>query len=95
MISPEGIERIREAKIGPNNPMYGKTPSDEIKQQQSVLMKGIPKTLEHRKNIGLANKGKKRSPALIEISVKFHQQTWIYQKNGITVVIVNLRKYIR
>lgn len=44
--------------VGRNNPMYGKTHSDEAKQKMREKKIGIKLSEDHKKNIGLAGKGK-------------------------------------
>lgn len=67
----EQIDRMRSARLGNGNGMYGKTPwnkgilgnthTSETKQKMSESHRGKPKTTEHRSNLSKSLKGKPKS----------------------------------
>lgn len=70
-----------------NNPMRGKTHTDEAKEKMRLANLGKPKTPEHRKKLSEANKGSKPSNIVkIEInSIVFESITDASRKTGINI----------
>lgn len=83
-IMPEEMKKnLSERFKGKNGPMYGKTPwnkglewSDEVKKKISEglkgKLKGVPKSDEHKKKIGLAH-----SKAIIQIMQDGSTREWV------------------
>jgi hypothetical protein len=63
-MNDETKRRISEAMKGENNPMYGKSPSDETRRKRSESLKGTRFSEERRKHISEAMKGKKRNNSI-------------------------------
>lgn len=55
---PEVRQKIREANLGENNPMYGKPRSEEVRQKISESLIGTKRSEETRQKIREAIKGK-------------------------------------
>ena len=69
----EHIENMSRAKIGKNNPMYGKSPSKETRLKMREALKGRKVSEETKEKISKAMKGRKPSKVTIEASIKSHK----------------------
>lgn len=59
--TPEMIEFYRESQKGEKSKMYGKKRNRDSVEKGAAKMRGVPKSIEHRKNLSKAKKGKPSS----------------------------------
>jgi len=69
---------------GEKHPMFGTKHSPETRSKMSKSSLGKPKSKKHRENIGLGNKGKKKSPETIANRVEKVNKKVVCIENGVT-----------
>lgn len=83
--TPETKEKLRIAKLGSRNPMYGKPRSEESLAKFRESMKGIsrePVTEETKAKIANSLKGRKQSPDALRSKASSMKARWDAWKNG-------------
>jgi len=77
--------KMKGRLVGEKNPFYGKTHSEENRKKWSEMFKGVPLSLEHKRNIGNGLKGKPTWNKGIPMSEIAKQKAGISLAGRITV----------
>ena len=95
-LSTEHKEKLRLSKLGKNNPMFGKTISEETRKKKSISNTGNKHTLETKRKIGLKNSGENsnlwrggvtKTNALIRCSLEYKLwRTSVFERDGYTCI---------